>query len=110
MYTEMLENIRDGSQSHLNVNQREARYKIRYCIRQRQLEWKGALKSKQKMGKGLHRVFKTVVKYISQDFPPLGESGSEFSYFILEPINFTEVTKLSDDINKPFPISSFVYQ
>ena len=64
--TEMLEDIRDGSQSHLNVNQREARYKIRYCIRQRQLEWKGAIKSKQNMGKGLHKVFKTVVKNILQ--------------------------------------------
>ena len=33
--TEMLEDIRDGSQTHLNVNRREARYKIRDCIRQR---------------------------------------------------------------------------
>ena len=29
------------------------------------------------MVKGLHKVFKTVVKYISQYFPPLGEYGSE---------------------------------
>ena len=36
MYTEMLENIRDGSQSHHNVNKRQACYKIRDCIRQRQ--------------------------------------------------------------------------
>ena len=34
--TEMLEDIRDGSQSHPNVNRGEACYKIRYCIRQRQ--------------------------------------------------------------------------
>ena len=27
--TEMLEDIRDGSQTHPNVNRREARYKIR---------------------------------------------------------------------------------
>ena len=33
---EMLEDIRDGSQTHTNVNRREARYKIRDCIRQRQ--------------------------------------------------------------------------
>ena len=43
--TEMLEDICDGSQTHPNVNIREARYKIRDRIRQRQLEWKGELKS-----------------------------------------------------------------
>ena len=32
--TEMLEDIRDGSQSHPNVNCREARYKIRESIKQ----------------------------------------------------------------------------
>ena len=42
---EMLEDIFDGSQTHPNVNRSKARYKIRDCIRQRQLEWKGALKS-----------------------------------------------------------------
>ena len=34
--TEMLEDIGDGSQTHLNVNRREEHYKIRYHIRQRQ--------------------------------------------------------------------------
>ena len=58
----MLEDICDGSWSHMNVNSREARYKIRYCIKQIHLEWKGALKSTQIMSKGLHKVFKTVVK------------------------------------------------
>ena len=38
--TEMLEDTRDRSQTHPNVNRREARYKIRDRIRQRQLEWK----------------------------------------------------------------------
>ena len=52
--TEMLENIRDRNQSHMNVNQREARYKILDRIRQRQPEWKGALKDTKNMGKGLH--------------------------------------------------------
>ena len=56
----------------------------------------------QIMGKGLHKVFKTVVKQISQDLPPLGESGSEFSHFIPEPRKFSEVTKLSDKIKKPW--------
>ena len=35
---EMLEDIHDGSQTHLNVNRGEARYKIRDRIRQRQSE------------------------------------------------------------------------
>ena len=43
--TEMLENIRYGSQSHPNVNRRETRYKICDSIRQRQSEWKRACKS-----------------------------------------------------------------
>ena len=60
----MLEDIRDRSQTYLNVNKREACYKIRDRIRQRQLEWKGALKATQIMGKGLHKVFKTFVKDI----------------------------------------------
>ena len=34
--TEMLEDIRDESQTHLNVNKRESRCKIRDCVRQRQ--------------------------------------------------------------------------
>ena len=37
--TKMLEDIRDGSQTHPNVTKREARYKIRDRIRQRQLDW-----------------------------------------------------------------------
>ena len=43
--TEMLEDIRDGSQTHPNVHRRESRYKIRDHITQKQSEWKGALKS-----------------------------------------------------------------
>ena len=86
--TEMLENIRDESQSHPNVNRREARYKIRGSISQRQSKYKGALKDTQNLGNGLHKLFRTVVKEISQDFPPLGESGSEVSHFIPEIRNF----------------------
>ena len=98
--TDMLEDIRDGSQTHPNVNKREARYKICDRIRQRQSEWKGALKVTQSMGKGLHKVFSTVVKEISQELKPLGESGSEVSHFIPEPRNFAKVTKLSENIKK----------
>ena len=98
MSTEMLEDICDGSQTNLNVNRRESHYKIRDRIKQKQSEWKGALKATLNMGKGLHKVFKTVVKDIPQDLQPLGESDSEYSYFIPESRNFAEVTKLSDDI------------
>ena len=67
MSTDMLEYIRDGSQSHPNVNSREARYKICDSIQQRQSEWTVALKYRHNMIKGLHKVSKTVVKDISLD-------------------------------------------
>ena len=54
------------------------------------------------MGKDLHKLFKAVVKEILQDLPILGESGSEFSYFITDPIKFSEVTRFPDDIKKPW--------
>ena len=53
------------------------------------------------MGKDLHKLFKAVVNEISQVLPIFGESGSEVSYFIKESRNFSEVTILSDYINKP---------
>ena len=58
----MSEDIRGGSQYHLNVNRREGRFKICDRINQIKLEQKGSLKATQNMGKGLHKVFKTVVK------------------------------------------------
>ena len=54
------------------------------------------------MDKGLHKVFSTVVKDISQELTPLVESGSKVSHFILELRNFAEVTKLSINIKKPW--------
>ena len=54
------------------------------------------------MGKGLHKVFSTVVKNILQELTHLGESGSEVSHFIPEPRNFAEVTKFSENIKKPW--------
>ena len=68
MSTEMLEGNCDGSQSHPNINRREERYKIRDHINKRKLERKVALKATQNMGKGLNKVFKTVVKEILQYF------------------------------------------
>ena len=99
---EMLEDIRDGNQTHPTINKREARCKIRDRIKQRQLEWKGALKSTRNTGKGLHKVFSTIVKDISQERTNLGESGSEVSHFISEPRNFAEVKKLSENVGKPW--------
>ena len=54
------------------------------------------------MGKGLHKLFKTVVKEISQALPTLGESGSELYYLLSETRNVSEATTLSYDINKPW--------
>ena len=54
------------------------------------------------MGKGLHKLFKAVVNEISQVLPIFDESGSEVSYFVPEPRNFAEVTRLSEDIKKPW--------
>ena len=100
--TDMLEYICDGSQSNKKVNRRETRNKTRDRIKQIQPEWKEALKATQNMGKVLHKVFKAVIKEISQDLPPLGESGSEVSHLIPEPRNFSEVKKLLDEIKKPW--------
>ena len=100
--TDMLEDIRDRSQTHTNINRREACYKIHDRIRQRQSEWKVALKATQSMGKCLHKVFSTVVKDISQELTSLGEYVSEVFHFIPEPRNFSEVTKVSENIRKPW--------
>ena len=54
------------------------------------------------MVKGLHKLFKAVVNYILQILPILGESGSKVFYFIPDPRKFAEVTRLSEDIKKPW--------
>ena len=56
----------------------------------------------QNMGKGSHKVFKSVVNDISQVLPILGEYGSEVSYFIPETRNFSEVTRFLDGIKNPW--------
>ena len=53
--TKTLEGIRDGNQTRPTVNKREASFKKRDCIKQRQSELKGALKTISNTGKGLHR-------------------------------------------------------
>ena len=65
--TETLHDIRDGNQTHPNIDKREARLKIRDHINQKKSEWKGALRATHKMGKVLHKVFSTIVKDISQE-------------------------------------------
>ena len=43
--TDILEDIRYGSQSHPSINRIYVRYKIHDCIKLGQIEWKGALLS-----------------------------------------------------------------
>ena len=62
--TETIHDIRGGNQTHQKINKREARMAIRDCIKQKKLQWKGALRATHKMGKGLHKVFSTIVKEI----------------------------------------------
>ena len=69
-------------------------------IKQKKSQWKGALRAMHKMGKGLHRVFSTIVSEILQELTNFGETGSEVSPFIPEPRNFAEVTMLADNIRK----------
>ena len=83
MSTDMLEDIRDGGQSHPSINRREERYMICYRIKWGQEEWKGSLLSTRNMGKGLQKLFKAVVNEISKYLPILGESGSWTTKFWL---------------------------
>ena len=98
----MLEDIHDGSQTHPTVNKIDACYEIRDCIRQKESQWKGALRATRNMGKGFHKVFSMIVREILQELETLGQSGSEVTHFIPEPRNFAEVAKLLDNIKKPW--------
>ena len=53
------------------------------------------------MSKCLHKIFKAVLNEISQALPILGESRSEASYLIPEPMKFAGGNILSEDIKKP---------
>ena len=86
--TETLHDIRDGNQTHPRIDKREARLEIRDRIKQNKSQWKGALRATHKMGKGLHRIFSTIVSEISQELTNFGETGSEVPHFIPEPRNF----------------------
>ena len=99
--TETLHDICDRNQTHPSIDKREARHTIHDSIKQKKQQWKGVLKATHNMGKGLHKVFSTILKDISQEFTNFGESGSEVSHFIPDARNFSEVTKLSENIRKP---------
>ena len=60
----------------MNVNKREARYEIYDRVRQKESQCKGELKDMHNMGKGLHKLFSTIVKEILQELATLGESSS----------------------------------
>ena len=64
---ETLHDICAGNQTHLKINKREARLKIRDLVKQNKFQWKGALIAMHKMGNVLHRVFSTIVSEISQE-------------------------------------------
>ena len=76
MSTDMLEDIRDGSQYHPIIHMREARYNICDRIKRGQAEYKVALLSTRNMDKGLHKVVKAVFNEIFQALPIIGESRS----------------------------------
>ena len=45
-------------------------------------------------GKGLHKVFKYILNQLNNSFSTLLYSGSEVSYFIIEPRNISDVARL----------------
>ena len=64
--TETLHDIRDVNQTHPKINKIEARMAICDRIKQKKFQWKGALRATHKIGKGLQRVFSTIVSDILQ--------------------------------------------
>ena len=71
--TKSIEDIRDISQIHPDVNTRDAKLKIRDHIFQTQSEWKIAEISVKSMGKCLHKLFKAVVNELNNNsLPKLG--------------------------------------
>ena len=73
--TETLQDIRDGNQTHPKIDKREAHMAIRNRIKQKKSQWKGALRATHKMGKGLHRVFSTIISEILQELTNFVETG-----------------------------------
>ena len=74
--TKTLHDIRDGNHTHPKIDKREARLAILDRIKQNKPQWKGALRAMHKMGKGLQKVFSTIVSEILQELTNFGETGS----------------------------------
>ena len=70
--TNVLEEILYGSQTHLDINARYARFKIRDRIKQIKNERKVSERLAKSMGKGLHKLFKAIVNELKNEFPTLG--------------------------------------
>ena len=56
-----LKDIRDGSQIRTDINIRDSRLEILYCIKQIQSEWKVTELSSKSMCNFLHKLFNYVV-------------------------------------------------
>ena len=69
-----------------------------------QRDWAGAfLASKTKgLGRGVHRLFRTIAREVNKETPEMGEQGSEVAPFLPEPRNFAEVTRLPAEVKKPW--------
>ena len=62
----------------------------------------GSVKSYAQDGKRFTQSFRTIISEILQELSNFGETGSEVSHFIPEPRNFAEVTRLAENIRKPW--------
>ena len=74
--TETLHAIQNGNKTHPKIDKRGACLAIRFSFKQKKSQWKGALRATHKMGKGLHRVFSTILSEISQELTNFGETVS----------------------------------
>ena len=61
-----------------------------------------SVKSYAQNGKSFTQSFSTILSEILQELTNFGETGSEVSHFIPESRNFAEVTKLTENIRKPW--------
>ena len=93
MSTEMLEDIRYGSQYQPNVNRREAHYKIRDCIIQRQSEWKGALKATRKWVKFHTRCLRLSQKKFRNIYQLWVNLAQKFPILFQNPETFMKLPK-----------------
>ena len=60
------------------------------------------LADQSRLGIGLHCLFRTISVEISKDTLEIGEQGLEVAPFLPEPKNSAEVTRLQNDVKKPW--------